>query len=223
MNRRTTGKVVVIAIVVTMILSIATMVHAEYNASLSLSSSSKLVESGSVVVTTTLQATDVGTGVDTVVAELDYDKSVFEGLTSASMSAGSGWTLSYAESTNRITLTRNAKTTTSEAVLTINFKVKSTINADSTTIKLKDIDIAGLNSEDPDNSVSVKPAAASVTISREKTTQPIVVTGTDTTTAQTQKLPQTGVTATTMISIVAVATIGAVSFVLYKKMAKEVK
>lgn len=171
MNKKIICKLEVVLSIFIVLISIATIVSAKYDASLVMKSESKLIENEEVIVTTSIQATDIGSGIDTIIMKLNYDKSVFESLSKENMTVGSNWTLSYAESTNMITLTRNAKITKSEEIFTINFKVKPVINEESTLIKINEIDIAGLNAQNISDSVNIKQEEATIEINRNGNSQ----------------------------------------------------
>lgn len=217
---KTRNKMLVIALVITLLLSMTTMVKA-YSASLNASTSSKLVEGSEVVVNVRLNPTDVGEGVDTVIAELKYDKDVFEVISTSSFTSASGWKdVSYEPSSDMLTIQKSSKVTNSEALFTLTLKVKQTISKDSTTIYLNDIIVSGGREVDGGTG-DIEVANTSITISREtqSASQPgkIIPVKSDSTTAKTKSIPQTGVDYTVVIAIVAVAIIGTISATLYLK------
>ena len=105
-----------------------------------LSSNSKLKAGDTVTVTMSLGNIDAGNGIDTITAELNYDKNVFETVETSNLIASNSWTPTYASSTNMLTVLKNSKVTKGETVLTITLKVKSTLSVKSTTVTLKDIE-----------------------------------------------------------------------------------
>lgn len=220
---------------------------------MSLSSSSKLKAGDTVTVTMSLGNIDAGNGIDTITAELNYDKNVFETVETSNLIASNSWTPTYASSTNMLTVLKNSKVTKGETVLTITLKVKSTLSVKSTTVTLKDIVVSGGRVQDGGtgdinvNNASVTINADSDAVSKNENTISNTTTGTNTTTVTnttntsktnttkqnttltdntvTKKttLPKTGIEQGGVIAIVVIAIVGTFSYVLYKKTSKEVK
>ena len=94
---------------------------------MTLSSNSKLKAGDTVTVTMSLGNIDAGNGIDTITAELNYDKNVFETVETSNLIASNSWTPTYASSTNMLTAVKNSKVTKGETVLTITSKVTSFI------------------------------------------------------------------------------------------------
>ena len=184
---------------------------------------------------------DAGNGIDTITAELNYDKNVFETLETSSFVASNSWTPTYASSTNMLTVLKNSKVTKGETVLTITLKVKSTISVKSTTVTLKDIVVSGGRVQDGGtgdinvNNASVTINADSDAISKNENTTGNTTNSSKTNTTKqnttlkdntvTKKttLPKTGIGQSGVIAIVVIAIVGTFSYVLYKKTSKEVK
>lgn len=224
-------KGVITLLIVFIILSVATSVFAQeqnYSVGMALTSSSKLKEGDIVTVKVNLTTINAGNGIDTITAELNYDQDVFEALTSTDITAGTDWTPSYANTTKMLTIQKNTKVTAAENVLTIKLKVKNVINTDSTTITLKDIVASGGRVVDGGTGdISVN--NASVTISKDKL-QPIQTPTTstnttvkDNTVTKTPTLPKTGIEQYGIIAIIVIAIVAIFSYVVYKKIAKDVK
>ena len=210
---------------------------------MSLSSSSKLKAGDTVTVTMSLGNIDAGNGIDTITAELNYDKNVFETVETSNLIASNSWTPTYASSTNMLTVLKNSKVTKGETVLTITLKVKSTLSVKSTTVTLKDIVVSGGRVQDGGtgdinvNNASVTINADSDAISKNENTISNTTTTTNTTTNTTKQnttlkdntvtkkttLPKTGIEQGGVIAIVVIAIVGTFSYVLYKKTSKEVK
>lgn len=238
-------KSLMIVAIIAIMLIISTTVNASTGDSvaMSLTSNSKLKEGDTVTVNVNLTSINAGNGIDTITAALSYDTNVFETLSSSSFTASNDWTPSYASSTNMLTILKNSKVKSPEAVLTITLKVKSTISVDSTTIKLEDIVVSGGREVDGGTGdISVN--NASVTLSKAKdatsaTEQPTNTstkentvkqntvkqnsTTKDNTTSKKSTLPKTGLEQYGAIAIVVVAIIGIFSYGLYKKIEKDVK
>ena len=210
---------------------------------MTLSSNSKLKAGDTVTVTMNLGNIDAGNGIDTITAELNYDKNVFETVETSNLIASNSWTPTYASSTNMLTAVKNSKVTKGETVLTITLKVKSTLSAKSTTVTLKDIVVSGGRVQDGGtgdinvNNASVTINADSDAISKNENTTGNTTTTTNTTTNTTKQnatlkdntvtkkttLPKTGIEQGGVIAIVVIAIVGTFSYVLYKKTSKEVK
>lgn len=228
--------------VMALIVVISTISNAA-SVGMSLSSNSKLKAGDTVTVTMSLGNIDAGNGIDTITAELNYDKNVFETLETSSFVASNSWTSTYASSTNMLTVLKNSKVTKGETVLTITLKVKSTISVKSTTVTLKDIVVSGGRVQDGGtgdinvNNASVTINADSDAISKNENTISNTTTTTNTTTNTTKQnttlkdntvtkkttLPKTGIGQSGVIAIVVIAIVGTFSYVLYKKTSKEVK
>lgn len=210
---------------------------------MTLSSNSKLKVGDTVTVTMSLGNIDAGNGIDTITAELNYDKNVFETVETSNLIASNSWTPTYASSTNMLTAVKNSKVTKGETVLTITLKVKSTLSVKSTTVTLKDIVVSGGRVQDGGtgdinvNNASVTINADSDAISKNENTISNTTTTTNTTTNTTKQnttlkdntvtkkttLPKTGIEQGGVIAIVVIAIVGTFSYVLYKKTSKEVK
>ena len=210
---------------------------------MTLSSNSKLKAGDTVTVTMSLGNIDAGNGIDTITAELNYDKNVFETVETSNLIASNSWTPTYASSTNMLTAVKNSKVTKGETVLTKTLKVKSTLRDKSTTVTLKDIVVSGGRVQDGGtgdinvNNASVTINADSDAISKNENTISNTTTTTNTTTNTTKQnttlkdntvtkkttLPKTGIEQGGVIAIVVIAIVGTFSYVLYKKTSKEVK
>lgn len=227
-------------VIIAIMLTISTIANASTGDSvgMSLTSGSKLKEGDTVTVNVNLTSINAGNGIDTITAELAYDTSVFETLSSSSFTASNDWTPSYASSTNMLTVLKNSKVKSPEAVMTITLKVKSAISVNSTTITLKNIVVSGGREVDGGTG-DITVNNALVTISKDQsasssTEKPANNPGTssttkqnstskDNTTTKTSTLPKTGLEQIGTIAIVVVAIIGIFSFVVYKKIEKYVK
>lgn len=208
---------------------------------MTLSSNSKLKAGDTVTVTMSLGNIDAGNGIDTITAELNYDKNVFETVETSNLIASNSWTPTYASSTNMLTAVKNSKVTKGETVLTITLKVKSTLSVKSTTVTLKDIVVSGGRVQDGGtgdinvNNASVTINADSDAISKNENTTGNTTNSSKTNTTKqnttlkdntvTKKttLPKTGIEQGGVIAIVVIAIVGTFSYVLYKKTSKEVK
>lgn len=235
-------KTLITVSIMALIVVISTISNAA-SVGMSLSSNSKLKAGDTVTVTMSLGNIDAGNGIDTITAELNYDKNVFETVETSNLIASKSWTPTYASSTNMLTVLKNSKVTKGETVLTITLKVKSTLSVKSTTVTLKDIVVSGGRVQDGGtgdisvNNASVTINADSDAISKNENTISNTTTTTNTTTNTTKQnttlkdntvtkkttLPKTGIEQGGVIAIVVIAIVGTFSYVLYKKTSKEVK
>jgi len=235
-------KTLITVSIMALIVVISTISNAA-SVGMSLSSNSKLKAGDTVTVTMSLGNIDAGNGIDTITAELNYDKNVFETVETSNLIASNSWTPTYASSTNMLTVLKNSKVTKGETVLTITLKVKSTLSVKSTTVTLKDIVVSGGRVQDGGtgdisvNNASVTINADSNAISKNENTISNTTTTTNTTTNTTKQnttlkdntvtkkttLPKTGIEQGGVIAIVVIAIVGTFSYVLYKKTSKEVK
>ena len=239
---KTKLKTLITVSIMALIVVISTISNAA-SVGMTLSSNSKLKAGDTVTVTMSLGNIDAGNGIDTITAELNYDKNVFETVETSNLIASNSWTPTYASSTNMLTVLKNSKVTKGETVLTITLKVKSTLSVKSTTVTLKDIVVSGGRVQDGGtgdisvNNASVTINADSDAISKTENTISNTTTTTNTTNNTTKQnttlkdntvtkkttLPKTGIEQGGVIAIVVIAIVGTFSYVLYKKTSKEVK
>lgn len=238
-------KSIIAIVMIMMIIALCTTVNAatgdNYSVGMSLTSNSKLNAGDTVTVSVNLTSVNAGNGIDTITAELDYDTNVFEAISSSNFTASSNWKApSYAAASKMLTVQKDSKVKAAETVFTISFKVKNPVNVNSTTISLKDITASGGRISDGGTG-DITVNNASVTISKTQdassnTETPTINSNTntnntttknttvkDTTTTKKTTLPKTGLGQFGVVAIVVVAIIGIFSYVLYKKIAKDVK
>lgn len=231
--KRFTKATTTILTIILLVVSIIMPVKA-YSATASLTTSSKLTAGGTVTVSFNLSNLDVGSGIDALEATLDYDKSVLETSEDQITGANSWKVQGYSADTNKFTATRSSLFATEGSVITITFKVKSGISATSTKVSLTGIVVSGGTETSDINvgSANVIIAAAEETPTPTPTptpstqntpTTPANTTVKDDTTTKKTTLPKTGVNQTMIIVIAVVAIIAILSYIIYKKIAKEVK
>lgn len=272
MKSKVEVKSLISIIMIIMIIMMNTIVLAsteKYSAKMSLTSSSKLKEGETVVVNVNLTNVNAGAGIDALTAGIEYDTNVFEVLSTSSFKSDTSWVPTFAAATNKMTALKSEKVTSAETMYTINLKVKSSINVDSTTITLKNIVVSGgiiANGGTGDINVG----NASVTISKEKdatgsTEEPkdntvnndnngttnngnatngdnnsnanknsskvnatksntsVKKNTVDNTVTKRSTLPKAGIEQYGMIAIFVIAIVAIFSYILYKKISKEVK
>lgn len=238
MNSRVKIKSFITIIMLVALITMSTIVMAatggEYSVKMSLTSNSKLKAGDTVTVNVNVTSVNALDGIDAIAAAIKYDENVFEALSTSSMVATNEWTPSYAASTKMLTLKKDSKVSKAETVLKINLKVKDTINVDSTTIKLQEV-VASNGIVSNGGTGDIEVGEISVTINKDTTEKPTQTPGTstekpsndtkvkDTTTAPKTTLPKAGIEQYGIVAIVAVAIIAVFSYVLYKRIAKDVK
>lgn len=254
MNKKLKNKALLIIVMIVMMVTMSTIVKAEetkYSAEMSLKSDSKLKAGDTVNIQVELTNVNAGTGIDTITASLEYDSNIFEDITSSNLIVSNDWTPTYASSAKMLTLIKNNKVTSAETVLTIQFKVKKDVNAESTTVAFKDIIVSGGRIVDGGTG-DIEVNDITVTINKEKNTEtpttpdtPSITENTvgedntindkenkidksnstkkDNTTTTNPTLPKTGIAQFSILAIVIVAVVSIACYISYKKIAKEVK
>lgn len=229
-NKSKIKSLIAIAIIVMIVIINTVVLAANYSVGISLKSNAKLKEGETITINVNLTNVNAGEGINALtVGKIEYDTNVFEELSTASFTSTTNWSPTFATQTNKMTALKNEKVTKPETMFTITLKVKSSINVDSTTITLKDMVVSGgIVSNGGTGDILVNDA--SITISKEKDAIDITkptnnTTNTikDTTTTNKTTLPKTGIAQYGTIAIVIVAIIGIFSYVLYKKISKDVK
>lgn len=223
--------------IILLIVCISIPVNA-YSATASLTTTSKLTAGDTVTVNFNLSNLDVGSGIDALEAKLEYDKSILETSEDQIVGANSWKVQGYNADTNKFTALRNNLFTTAGNVITITFKVKSGISATSTKVSLTGIVVSGgtETSDIPVESASVTIEASTTNTDQTPTPTPtpsptpLPTTTTkentavkDNTKTKNTALPKAGVNSIIVLVIVAVAIIAMFSYIIYKRIAKDVK
>ncbi len=224
-------RALVVIIVAIIVISISTIADAEggnYSVGMSLTSNSKLKAGDIVKVNVNLTSISAGDGIDTIAGELNFDTNVFETPTASDFTSTTSWTPTYAASTKMITLMKNEKVKAGETVVTISLKVKDTISVTSAKVSLRDIVVSG-GTVDTGGTGDIPVNDISITINAETPStpnQPQTTTNTtkkDTTTTTTKTLPKTGLGQLGIILVIVLVVVGIFSYALYKKTEKYVK
>lgn len=236
MNNRLKIKSFITIIMLITLITMSTIVMAatggNYSVKMSLTSNSKLKAGDTVTVNVNVTSVNALDGIDAIAAAINYDENVFETLSTSSMVATNEWTPTYAASTKMLTLKKDTKVSKAETVLTIKLKVKDTINVDSTTIKLQEVVASnGIVSNGGTGDIEVgeisvtinKDKEAAVTTNNTKSNTTVKRNTTDNTVTKKSTLPKAGLQQYGMIAIAVVAIVSIFSYVLYKKISKEVK
>lgn len=217
-------KTLLIVMILVITISFAGIVSAA-TAGMALSSSSKLSANGKVEVTLRIQnVTATGDGIDSIVATLDYDKTVFEEVTQSNLVGLNDWVVNlYSPDTQILTLTRPSKVAIAGDVLKITLTAKSTVNVNSTDVKLKSITASG-GAIDMGGTGDIEIKDVKVTVSKEDASKPpvqntITNNGTTQQTNNTAtRLPQTGdAMEFLVIGVVAFVILAIVAYLQYKK------
>ena len=139
---------IILMIIIALINPIKTvMANEEKEANIYINGPEK-IEAGSTI-TIDIGIKDLKKEVDTIVATIEYDKDIFEEITEDEMEPQNKWNYPiYNSKDSTFMIDRNGTTTDDEIVMQIKLNVKGDINnLKNTTIKLKDIEIAGLGNE----------------------------------------------------------------------------
>lgn len=235
--------ILLIIMILSILLSYATIVSAS-STKLELVSSSKLKAGNTITVNINISNIDIEGGLTGFIGTLEYDSNVLEPITQDNVVGTNSWTVQgYSESTGKITALRNEGFTAGGNIITLTFKVKSNATATSTKISIKDVEVTGgITTGDIELATSSVTIKAETTIIPEKPSTPSTTEKTETpatpatqnpttttttkqesTTATKTTLPKTGIEEYGEIIIIAVAIIGLVSYILYKKIAINVK
>lgn len=205
-------------------------------ASMSLTSSSKLVEGQTVEVTLKITSIDAGAGVDGVKGTLNYDKNVFEEVTDESFEGINRWNVQgYNPESGIFTLLRSSKVNMQSDVVKITLRAKAAVVVNSSIIEIKEIttsggDVANGGTGDISvqsvnvtiNKASQIPGPSTNTQTNEQVneqqppktnTQSPIVSGNN---APTTKLPQTGEEYGIVLAIAIVTIVSIIAYIRYK-------
>lgn len=243
------SKVCFLIMVVLMVVS--TCVYATPSASMGLTATStSLKEGDEVTVTLKLNnVTDIEKGIFACQGTLDYDKNIFESVTSSSYKNGENWSGEFNPSNNQFATSGSVSGSghKSGAIISFTLKVKASVVTKSTTITVKGIKVT----DDNDDEVAVPNASVTISVTgtaqnntdngnnnsnqgsqsgsqgsaeQQQSSQPTTTTTTTSTTTDktTSKsnLPKTGINEYAVIGIAIVAVIAVVSIIRYKNIIK---
>ena len=219
--------ILLIMVMLVTALSVTVKADNNYSVGMALTSNSKLKAGATITVSVNLTSINTGNGIDGIEAGLEYDKNVFEEITDSSLKSSNDWVKTYAPTTQRMTFYKNTKVTKPETVATFTFKVKDTLNVNSTKITLKDIKASGgIESNGGTGDITVDNAVLTLTAETANSTTNTITSNTvkkDNTVTTSKKLPKTGLGQAGIIAIVVVTIVGIFSYILYKKTSKVVK
>lgn len=225
----------------------------EFSVKMSLTSNSKLKEGETVVINVNLTDIKAGEGIDALTAGIEYDTNVFEALSTSSFKSDTSWTPTFAPSTNKMTALKSEKVKSAETMYTITLKVKPSISVESTKITLnnivvsggivanggtgdidvgtasvtisKDKDASGSTEKPKDNTVN-NGGTTNNNASKANTTKSntsVKKNTIDNTVTKRSTLPKAGIEQYGMIAILVIAIVAIFSYVLYKRISKDVK
>ena len=219
--------ILLIMVMLVTALSVTVKADNNYSVGMALTSNSKLKAGATITVSVNLTSINAGNGIDGIEAGLEYDKNVFEEITDSSLKSSNDWVKTYAPTTQRMTFYKNTKVTKPETVATFTFKVKDTLNVNSTKITLKDIKASGgIESNGGTGDITVDNTVLTLTAETANSTTNTITSNTvkkDNTVTTSKKLPKTGLGQAGIIAIVVVTIVGIFSYILYKKTSKVVK
>lgn len=185
--------------------------------------STRVEQGGTVVITVSLKDfTANETGINSFIATLDYDKTVFETVKQADFAAQNGWSaIVYNENEGKLTTENSSFMTENHEAFKVTLKVKANATIGNTTVTLKEINGA-------DTDTDVYPADQKITLTVRaasgNTPAPSNNTPTNNTTptkpANNTTMPSTGVVDYILPTIAVVAVIGIFAYVRYNRIDK---
>lgn len=102
------------------------------------------IEAGKTI-TINVSLCDINKNVDTVIAMIEYDKDIFEEPVEDDMNPINNWSYPiYNDENGMFLIEKTGGTTTDETIMSIVLKVKENVTQKTTTVKLTDIEVAGL-------------------------------------------------------------------------------
>lgn len=132
----------VLTMMILIILASSSLVNA-YSLNVELNADKTLTPGDEINVNIKIKDISASNGIDAFMGTINYDKNVFENLTSSSFIATNGWNPLFNPKTNIFTLLNNTKVTNESDIVVIKFKVKSSSNAITTDIELNNISASG--------------------------------------------------------------------------------
>lgn len=177
--------------------------------------------------------TGIEGGIKAIQGTVDYDKNVFEEITTSSKVDMNGWSTDLNTANNKFAGTSNGAS--SGNVFTLTLKVKEGVTAKSTVVTIKDIKTADPTTENDDKievanvsttigSTIITPTNNTVnTVNTVGNTNNSVVknlSNVDNTITNSTTLPKTGVSPYIMLAITTVIIVAVVSIIRYKNIIK---
>lgn len=215
-----TLSIVLIAILTLAICMSAVYATTSFTIALS-ASATKVDKGGEVELTVALKNFTAGeTGINAIHLTVDYDKTVFETLEAANMTAQGGWSSPTFNPANGEAVLDNATfMAENHDMLKIKFKVKETAAVGNTVITIKDV-----NASDAVNDIYPSDQKITLTI-QEKATAPVNnVVPTNNTPAPAENKatenPTTGFEDYTVPAILAISVLGVIAYVKYRRLEK---
>ncbi len=138
-------KLISISLMITLLITLSlSVVNAETNVKMQITSSSELTAGGTVELILSITNIDAGDGIDAVVGKVNYDKNIFEEVTEENFEGQNRWNSpTFNTGTQLFTTSRASKVKTSGNVIKITLKVKEGVTADSTTVTITNIVVSG--------------------------------------------------------------------------------
>lgn len=185
--------------------------------------STRVEQGGTVVITVSLKDfTANETGINSLIATLDYDKTVFETVKQADFAAQNGWSaIVYNENEGKLTTDNASFMTENHEAFKVTLKVKANATIGNTTVTLKEI-----NGSDADTDVYPAEQKITLTVRAASGNTPAPSNNTPTNNATPTKpnnnatMPSTGVVDYILPTIAVVAVIGIFAYVRYNRIDK---
>lgn len=185
-------------------------------------SATKVDKGGEVEVTVALKNFTAGeTGINAIHATIDYDKTVFETLEAADITALGGWSAPTFNPGNGEVVTDNATfMAENHDMLKIKFKVKDTAAVGNTVITFKSV-----NASDAVNDIYPSDQKITLTIQEKTVTPPANDTPKNEPVVQpqeniAQQNPTTGFEDYTVPAVLTISALGAIAYARYRRLEK---
>lgn len=203
-------------------------VNAVTDFKVSLTANNVRVDQGAtVVITVNLKDFKANeTGIDTLKGTLDYDKTVFETVTSADIVGQNGWAgLTYNQNNGEFVLQNSTFISENHEFIKVTFKAKANATIGNTTVSLKDMNasdgVSDIFPTDQQITLTIKEASGNVNnnniINNNTTNNNNIVNNTN---SNTNTMPNTGVEDYILPSILIIAVIAIFAYVKYTRIDK---
>ena len=144
-------KMIKIILIVIMIISMIVLINEtkateETDGTIKLECEEKIEEGKTITIKVNL--CDIKKNVDTIIAMIEYDKNIFEDPVEDDLNPVNNWNYPvYNDKNGMFLIEKTGGTTTDETIMNISLKVKENVTEKTTTVKLTDIEVAGLGTD----------------------------------------------------------------------------
>lgn len=186
--------------------------------------STRVDQGGTVVITVSLKDfTANETGINSLIAKLDYDRTVFETVKQADFAAQNGWSaITYNENEGGLATENASFMTENHEAFKITLKVKANATIGNTTVTLKEIN--GSDSETDvypaDQKITLTIKAASGNTPAPTNNTPVKPANNTPAPTNNTTMPSTGVVDYILPTIAVVAVVGIFAYVRYNRIDK---